>query len=189
MLCPLSHWFQLECTGRLRKSPVCMVSVQFSSELQLLSEVLPDKNSCPLLSTFYVPGIVLNALQALFYLILMITLLVWYSYCFSSHKRWVPNPSWSSRKAHELPFKLLSKWRSYILRFQFWHFSNNLKLYQVLNHFLMFECTIRPEHMACNCGYWTEIEIEIDRERNRKRGESGRGDKERQKIYDREKNT
>lgn len=93
----------IECTGRLRKSPVCMVSVQFSSELQLLSEVLPDKNSYPLLSTFYVPGIVLNALQALFYFILTITFLVRYSHCFSSRKHWVPNPSWSPRKAHELP--------------------------------------------------------------------------------------
>lgn len=107
----------IECTGRLRKSPVCMVSVQFSSELQLQSEVLPDKNSYRLLSTFYVPGIVLNALQALFYFILMITLLVWHSCCFSSQKRWVPNPSWSSRKAHELPFKLLSKWRSFVFNF------------------------------------------------------------------------
>lgn len=151
----------IECTGRLRKSPVCMVSVQFSSELQLQSEVLSDKNSDPLPSTFYVPGPVLNAVQALLYLILMITVLAWYSYCLSSHKRWVPNPSGSSRKAHELPFQLLSKWRSYILCFQFWHFLHDLKFFQVLNHFLMFECTIRPERMACNCGYWTEIETEM----------------------------
>lgn len=48
--------------------------------------------------------------------------------------------------------------------------------------FLMFECTIRPESMACNYGYQTEVEIERN---GRREGESrGERDKKREKMYD-----
>lgn len=175
------------CTGRLRKSPVCVVSVQFSSELQLQSEVLPDKNSYRLLSTFYVPGTELNASQALFYFILMVTLLVWHSYGFSSQKCWVPNPSWSSRKPVSCPLScFLSEGASFsILTFFKW-----FKIVSSVESF--FNVWVYYQARTHGMQLWSlnrDRDRDRDRERHRKTRETrGWGDKERQKMYDREKN-